>query len=51
MIINSLQAAINRFIWKAKPPRNKAKIIQQKVKNGRIAAPVMLNYYSEVHLL
>lgn len=52
IIINTIQATINRFIWKVKPPRVKAKIIQQSIRNGGVATPnILAYYYQAVHLV
>lgn len=42
---------INWFIWKAKPSRVKAKMIQQTVKNGGFAVRSTLSHYRAAHLV
>lgn len=51
LIINAIQSVIKRFIWKAKPPKLKVMVIQQRIKEGRLAVQNILNYYRAAQLV
>lgn len=38
-LIDSVQAMINRFFWRAKPPRIRAKVTYEKIQNGGLVVP------------
>lgn len=49
-LINKIQSTTNKFIWNHKPPRIKATIMQQQIREGGLAVTSFLNYYRAAHL-